>query len=156
MEKIRAFDRTQLAMALCGGLVLTSTVFAAAEKTDPVSIMIKAVDTNRDGIVSATEHVAGAKAKFDAMDVDHNGQVTTVEMDAYRKKMGSTDDTSSATRIKAMDINNDGMVSAEEYAANSQKAFDAMDANHDGMLSEDEMRIGYDAERKSGNTSLGL
>ena len=118
--------------------------------------MIKAVDTNRDGMVSETEHVAGAKAGFDAMDVDHNGQVMTVEMDAYRKKMGNTDDTSSATRIKAMDINNDGMVSSEEYAANSQKAFDAMDANHDGMLSEDEMRIGYDAERKSGNTSLGL
>ena len=72
---------------------------------------------------------------------------TTAEMDASHKAMKGKDTSqgvSSVTRIKAIDRNNDGMLSSDENAAAAQKTFDGMDANHDGQLSVDEMRVGYD------------
>jgi Ca2+-binding EF-hand superfamily protein len=160
MDKIDGFNGTFLAVSLCAGFALTSGVLAADDKTDPVTAMIKLLDTNHDGKISVTELAAGAKVRFDAMDVDHNGRVTTAEMDASNKAgtkgAYTAQSVSSATRIKAMDSNNDGMLTADEYAAYAKAQFDAMDSNHDDQLSEDELRIGYDSEKKAGITLLGL
>ena len=148
MNTIKRLARTLLAISLCAGLTLAPAAFAA---DDSVTAQIKAMDTNGDGLVSASEHADYAKSQFQAMDTDHNGQVTVAEMDAWRKaqmkgKVLATLQPSSVTVIKSMDTNNDGMVSAEEYAAMAEKDFNAMDTNHDGQLSADEMRIAHDTQ----------
>ena len=51
----------------------------------------------------------------------------------------------SATVIKSMDLNTDGMISSSEHAQEATKHFGSMDTNHDGQLDEQEMRIGHDA-----------
>jgi EF hand len=61
-----------------------------------------------------------------------------------------------AAKIKAMDSNGDGLVSAAEYAAHAKAEFDAMDANHDGQLTADEIRIAYDADLASGKFVPGM
>jgi Ca2+-binding EF-hand superfamily protein len=48
---------------------------------------IKMVDTNKDGVLSSEEHVAGAKMMFDKMDTDHDGFLTKSEMEAGHSKM---------------------------------------------------------------------
>jgi Ca2+-binding EF-hand superfamily protein len=151
MDAIRRYTRTLLTMLLCAGLALTSLAFAADAANDPVAAKIKAMDTNRDGMVSITEHAAYSQAQFDAMDTNHDGQVTAAEMDAARMaklkiKTAATLQPASVTIIKAMDNNNDGTVSSEEYAKTAEKDFNAMDTNHDGQLTADEMRIGYDSK----------
>jgi len=128
---------------------------------DHVAATIKAMDTNHDGMVSAAEHAAYAKAQFDAMDTNHDGQVSVAEMDASRMaklkiKTAVALIPSSASIIKPMDTNTDGMVSAEEHAAAAEKDFGTMDANHDGQLSADEMRIGYDAKVASVTPAPGM
>lgn len=149
MDKIGPFTR-MLAIPLCAGLMATSAAFAADAVNDHVATMIKAMDTNKDGMVSKDEFLAYEKTQFEAMDTNHDGQVTVAEMDAARMaklkiKTAIALIPASATIIKPMDSNNDGMVSAEEHATAAEKDFNTMDANHDGQLSADEMRIGFDS-----------
>lgn len=149
MKRSRMSGHALYAISMCAGVMLSASVLAADDKMDAVGAEMKMMDTNHDGKVSAGEHAAGAKAMYDKMDADHNGQVTTAEMDASHKAMmkgkDTSQDMSSAGKIKTMDTNNDVMLSAEEHAAGAKNIFDGMDNNHDGQLSEDEMRIGHDA-----------
>jgi len=161
MDKIRLFNRTLCAIPLCAGLTLATSAFAADAVNDHVAATIKAMDTNHDGMVSAAEHAAYAKAQFDAMDTNHDGQVTVAEMDAARMaklkiKTAIALIPASATLIKPMDSNSDGMVSAEEHATAAEKDFNTMDANHDGQLNADEMRVGYDAKVASVAPAPGM
>ena len=104
------------------------------------------MDTNNDGMVSASEHAAGSQKMFEAMDANSDGSVTAAEMDAVhqaRMKEGkATMPMSSADKIKSKDTNGDGMLSAAEYSAGAQRKFSDMDANHDGNLSQTEMKAG--------------
>jgi Ca2+-binding EF-hand superfamily protein len=161
MDKITLFTRTLLAISFGAGLASMSPAFAADAVNDHVATTIKAMDSNHDGMVSAAEHAAYAKAQFDAMDANHDGQVTVAEMDAARMaklkiKTAIALLPASASIIKPMDSNNDGMVSAEEHAAATEKDFNTMDANHDGQLSADEMRIGYDSKVASVSPAPGM
>ena len=82
---------------------------------------VQMMDTNHDGVVSADEHTAGAKQMFAKMDADHDGNVTATEMDAAQHAMmkKSAQDSkhalSSAEKIKVIDTNGDGILSAEEH-----------------------------------------
>ncbi len=107
----------------------------------------KAMDANRDGKLSREEHAAGAKKMFEAMDRSKDGKVTEVEMDvAHQKRTGripAGDEMSSAEKIKVVDRNSDGILSAEEHAAGSRLMFGKMDANKDGHLSPAEVEAGH-------------
>ena len=107
------------------------------------------VDTNGDGMISASEHAAGSQKMFDTMDANKDGNVSAAEMDAHhqtRMSQGkSTMSMSSADKIKSKDTNGDGVLSSAENAAGAQRNFDAMDTNHDGNLSASEVKAGHDA-----------
>ena len=116
----------------------------------------KMMDSNVDGTVSALEHSAGARKMFEAMDANHDGNVTAAEMDArHQAKMkdGKTVKTgmSSADKIKTIDTNGDGQLSAAEHEAGSQKKFAEMDTNKDGNLSQAEFTAGHESMAKSGH-----
>jgi hypothetical protein len=46
---------------------------------------LQTMDTDKDGIISAAEHAAGARQTFKEMDADTDGQVTATEMDAAHR-----------------------------------------------------------------------
>lgn len=132
--------RTQLAAIASGGfLAMSLSALAGNDLHDPM----KTMDTNGDGMVSAAEHAAGAKAMFTKLDTDGDGQVTAAEMDAAHKGMAGgkgMHEMSSAEKIKAIDTDGDGRLSAAEHAAGSEAMFAKGDANHDGSLDAAEMQ----------------
>jgi Ca2+-binding EF-hand superfamily protein len=135
---------------------------------------LKMMDTDHDGSVSAEEHAAGAKQMFQKMDADGDGIVTAKEMDAAHKDMPSAhsgaSDTSSASntssesstgtasrlgksdrpmksassKIKMIDTDGDGTITAAEHEAGARKMFDKMDKDGNGKLSAAEIQAGHD------------
>ena len=130
--------------------------------------MFQKMDTNGDGKISADEHAAGAKKMFEMMDTNKDGKVTAAEMTDHHDKMmalkgekaekaakaekqGQGKEMSAGEKIKVIDTNNDGVLTAEEHAAGSRTMFDKMDTNRDGTLSKEEMRAGHSKMLHKGN-----
>ncbi len=128
-------------------------------------------DANRDGVITRTEAIAQADARFAQMDTDHDGRISAGEMRAYREAMhdrmvasgrdvpvpppgGAKHDGMG----RRMDPNGDGSVTREEFEARALKRFDRMDANHDGTVDATEranaaeMRHVDRRERREGMT----
>lgn len=107
----------------------------------------RAMDTDGDRKLSPEEHAVGARKMFEAMDANKDGTVTSQEMDAAHEKVTGKQttktDMSSADKIKVVDTNGDGVLTAEEHAAGSKKMFDKMDADKDGFLTEAEVVAGH-------------
>ena len=122
-------------MSMIGGLALSTSAWGHGDK-------FKMMDSNGDGMISASEHAAGVKSMFDKMDANHDGSVTAAEMDAGHQRMKGAKtmpgksmgdmkhEMSSAEKIKLMDTDGDGMLSASEHDAGAQKMFTDMDSNH--------------------------
>jgi len=108
-----------------------------------------AMDADHDGKVSAAEHAAGAKAMFDKMDANHDGKVTAAEMTAAHQAItgqaAKKSDMAAADKIKVIDSDGDGALTADEHAKGSAAMFAKMDANKDGFLSKEEMAAGHAA-----------
>lgn len=117
------------------------------------------MDSNADGKLSPEEHAAGAKAMFATMDADKDGKVTALEMETAHdqmKKAHGVDghhkankahagkmDLKAAEKIKVVDTNGDGALSAEEHNAGTAMMFTKMDTDKDGFLSKEEMAKGH-------------
>lgn len=132
---------------------IAGALFALSAAASPeVDKEFSAMDTNHDGKVSAAEHAAGAKAMFEKMDANHNGKVTAAEMAAAHTAItgqaAKQSDMPAADKIKVIDADGDGALSAEEHAKGSASMFAKMDTNKDGLLSREEMAAGHAAMMK--------
>jgi Ca2+-binding EF-hand superfamily protein len=147
-------SKTTLTMALWGVAMTALCGFAApAHAHGGVDEEFKKMDANGDGKISADEHAAGAKMMFEKMDADHDGKVTVAEMDAAHARGDASHEKaeargperlSSAEKIKMMDTNGDGVLSADEHALGAKSMFDKMDTDHDGFLTKVELKAGHE------------
>ena len=124
--------------------------FSAIARSNPTAAVGKefaTMDANKDGKISAAEHAAGAKAMFEKMDSDKDGKVTAAEMTAAHKAVTGRAvkkaDMSSADKMKMVDANGDGVLTAEAHATASASMFTKMDTDKDGFLSKSEMGAGH-------------
>lgn len=123
---------------------------ASAGAKDPIEAEMRIMDANQDGKVAAAEHAAGAQKMFKAMDANQDMKVTADEMDATNKPWKSADAShhkghamSSADKIKVIDTNGDGVLTAQEHAAGSKAMFAKMDTDKDGNLTAAEVKAGH-------------
>lgn len=123
-----------------------STV-ASAHGTRPHGVLLAALDTNKDGIISAAE-IAFAPTVLRALDTNDDGVVSASEL---RRLSGSPKSHAAhATRADrvpagflvafALDANNDGEIQSMEIA-NAVLSLKRLDQNGDGMLTSDEFRV---------------
>lgn len=132
----------------CGAVSAQTT----AMKTDPVAHEMKAMDSNGDGRISAQEHAAGVGRMFETMDADKDGRVTASEMQAAHGKVtggkAAAGEMSAAEKIKTIDTNGDGVLTAAEHEAGARRMFEHMDADKDGFLTKDELAAGHSMKMK--------
>jgi len=152
--RIRLLRTTVIALpALCGFVIpLAARADDAADVKPRGGGEFRMMDTNGDGKISADEHAAGAKKMFEGMDADKDGKVTPAEMDAAHERMGKMmgkahkpghAEMSAADKMKMVDSNHDGVLTADEHAAGAKMMFDKMDTDHDGFLTKAEMEAGH-------------
>lgn len=140
-------NRKTLMMAVGAMLLVPALASAKDDK-------FKQMDSDGDGAVSSAEHAAGAQKMFTAMDTNQDGYVSAAEMDAQWAAKAGKDakmsgmKMSAADKIKEVDTDGDGRLSAAEHAAGSQQMFARMDANSDGKITEAEMQAGHDKAMK--------
>ncbi|MDB6169167.1 MAG: hypothetical protein JWM88_2031 [Verrucomicrobia bacterium] len=133
------------------GLAFVAPRALANEGHTGVDAKFQAMDTDGDGRISRAEHAAGAKKMFDEMDANHDGVVTADEMDARheRKSDGPAHaEMSAAEKIKVIDQDGDGKLTAAEHAAGSEAMFAKMDTDGDGYLTKTEMAAGHAMMKK--------
>jgi len=90
----------------------------------------------------SAEDAAVAQALFDRLDVNHDGTISTAEMQAAHTRrppaQAGSATTSGLGPAAMFDTNHDGVVSAAEHAAISRARFTRMDTNGDGFVSSQE------------------
>ena len=126
---------------------LASVAFAAGPKPVAANAEFRTMDMKKDGKVSADEHAAASKKMFDMMDGNKDGKVTAAEMGAAHQRVtgrkAKKSDMSAADKIKVIDTDGDGILTAEEHAAGSRSMFEKMDTDKDGFLTRTELAAGH-------------
>lgn len=111
----------------------------------------KKLDADGDGKVTRAEHAEGAQKMFAKADGNGDGIVTASEMDAAKASYGdkpARTELSSAEKIRVIDQNGDGQLTAAEHAAGSEAMFAKADSDGDGVLSEAECKAALKAMDK--------
>ena len=134
-------------IALVSGVMLSSLALGAGPNAAKPYADFTAMDANKDGKVYFEEHAAASKKMFDTMDANRDGKVNAAEMDAAHQrvtgKKSKKTDMSAVEKIKVIDTDGDGILTAEEHAAGSRAMFEKMDTNKDGFLTKDELAAGH-------------
>lgn len=112
-----------------------------------MNMMARAIDTNGDGLVSASEASQHASAGFAMFDGDDDGQISQDEYldsapsglprgrrNVERLYLNRT------ARFEAMDADSDMNVTLAEFMAAAQASFEAADTNNDGNVTVWEFR----------------
>ena len=132
------------------GCTISGTALGADETLPKSSAEaeMKIMDANHDGKISAMEHTVGAKKMFEMMDANQSGTVTASEMDTSRRQMmgahAPEPEMSSVEKIRKVDKDQDGELSAEEHFSASRKMFDEMDVDGDRVLTLAEVKAGHE------------
>ena len=107
--------------------------------------MFEEADANDDGVISAEEIAAQKAERFKRLDVDGDGEVTLEEIAAAQERarqafrdMRATRRIGSASGFVDADTDDNGSISAAEFAAMPSPRLDRVDANDDGAISREE------------------
>ena len=96
-------------------------------------------DSNDDGEVTLDEFNDSAKARFERIDGDNDGNISKDEFRAYIKEKRSD---RKKKKFARMDTDNDGQVTKDEYVAyktkKAERKFARMDKNSDGTVDVEE------------------
>jgi Ca2+-binding EF-hand superfamily protein len=127
--------------------IAASAVLAAPSAfANPHASEFASMDSNKDGVVSSSEHEVYARRMFDSIDTNHDDKVTADELNAAEGKVsrhasGPTE-YSAAARIRRRDVNGDGIISQGEQADGARQKFIMLDADNNGQLTPQEFASG--------------
>lgn len=121
------------------------TAPAASRPVRPTSPVMAALDTDRNGVLSAAE-IAAAPGALTALDLNEDGFVTPDELRATAPASSDVRAfrvsrlASGLNLVVALDANHDGDIQPMEIA-NAVSSLKRLDLNGDGLISRDELRL---------------
>lgn len=104
-------------IALLGASLLATPVLAAPQ-------------TNGDGVVTKTEFLADADARFAKLDANKDGKITKDERPGDGER--------GSRMLGRLDADGDGAISQAEQRAQAERRFARIDTNRDGKLDQAE------------------
>lgn len=125
------------AACLMGAAALSLLAACSVTQGPPASPEFTQADLDHNGVVTQEEWMKAGLAAFDALDTDHDGTLTSAEIEAERQ---------------TLDRNHDGTLASSEVS----QEVSAYDTDQDGSISEAEFRDGliHDLGGPRGATSV--
>lgn len=130
--------RSLIVAASLAAIALPGVAFAA-QTTPPAA----------DRVTTRADALANADRRFDAIDTDRDGRISAAERAAMPHRPQRTLDGEArpprgggggGRMLERADANRDGIVTREEFRAAAASAFDRQDANRDGRVDATERR----------------
>lgn len=137
---MKPFLQASVLTAAIAALSGTPVHAAGQAVTTTTDARFTALDRDNNDLLSPGEYAAEARARFDALDIDHNRNITVAEMDAADAQ--AEGEMSSAQKIALHDENEDGILSVDEHQAEVEAQFEVIDANGDRSIDLGELKSG--------------
>ena len=102
--------------------------------------VIKKLDTDGSGGISAEEAKGPLAKNFDRIDKDGNGEITKNELAKARKKMRKPKGANPENYFTKLDTDGNGGISKEEADGRMLEKFDTLDTDNSGEITMDELR----------------
>lgn len=146
--------RNPITVVLSGAVLAASLSFPALADKGPG--LFQRADKDGDGFVTKLEFSDSRDVMFQAVDANKDGVLTQDELEkareAWRQKMGKPAQEQSGDQaqqkpakerhgrfMKRIDTNEDGQITAAEFAAAGEKMFARLDDNGDGRIAQEEL-----------------
>lgn len=121
-------------------LIVGSATCGAQAPSDTAEERFKALDANRDGLISKYEY--DSDTAFAVMDSNHNNRISAAEVQGVLgpQQEGTP---SASQRVGVADMNGDKELSDEELRRTLESRFNWLDTNRDGSVDLPEMTAGF-------------
>lgn len=132
-----------LCLVLAGAaLPVSNTVWAASRHAvaageAQVRQLLTLMDTDQNGMVSRAEFMRFMEAEFEALDIDHNGELDPGELAHTQIWAAGAGRVEQLLRL--MDKDRNGKVSRAEYMRFMEAEFNRLDVDRSGELSPQEL-----------------
>ena len=151
-------NRTAASLALAGAfaaLCLGAAPVSAQNQAPAQAQTPPFADPLGDRTVARKDAQAAAAQRFDLLDANHDGALSSEELaaarpqrppgEAARPRRGGGE--WKGRMMGMVDANHDGKVTKDEFVAAQLRRFDRMDADHDGELTAAERKAAIEAMR---------
>jgi Ca2+-binding EF-hand superfamily protein len=125
-------------MFCLAALMLPVSIAAAQGGRPQPRPVLEALDVDHDGMLSSAE-IKAAPQSLRKLDLNHDGQLTPDEIVPRLETAGAKPD-DLVKQLMLLDKNGDGVLTQDELPARMAGMFKRGDTNHDGKLTADEIR----------------
>jgi Ca2+-binding EF-hand superfamily protein len=126
------------------------TAFHDAKRAEHAQERFDRFDEDGDGKLSVSEAPRFLLERFEVVDADGDGVVTAKEMAAAEAQRSTRPKGGQGPHVLAMDLNEDGKITAADFKIQQAAWFAQADSNGDGVLTPEEVRVGRSGQGGAG------
>ena len=139
------------------GAFLTLPACSTSPDLDPrAEALYERQDRNGDGLIMEDDILSAQRERFLRADRDGSGNLSpeefTLQRESTPRQRGPGGRRGNAQNFMALDRNEDGLLSLEEFADPALRRFDRSDRNRDGRITREEFSEAMPSRRRRGDS----